>query len=116
LLDVCPSGDFHEEAFVGLFAALLGTAMAGPDAPPVLPPNIAVDIQRRRGTRGMPYRFRLSKKEALHAGGSDGPWSGDLYVPPGKETRSRHGAGCPRNVTGQRQRERQRKLNPQIIA
>jgi len=75
---------------LGLFAALLGTAaQAGPESPPVLPPNLAVDINAPGAVRAEIAISIPSLKEVKRyvVMVSEGGLVGGIYVPPGKENR-----------------------------
>lgn len=74
---------------LGLIAALLGTAaLAGPE-PPVLPPNLAVDVNAPGAVRAeigisIPS-LKEEKRYELRV--SDGELVGGIYVPPGRTDR-----------------------------
>ena len=76
--------------YLGLFAALLGTAAwAGGEPKPGMPPNLAVDIRAPGAARAVIAIAipSLKQEQRFELAVSDGGLVGGVYVPPGKENR-----------------------------
>lgn len=79
-----------KKKYLGLFAALLGTAaVAGGKPEPGMPPNLAVDINGPGAARAeiVIASTALKEERRYSLTVSDGGLVGGIYVPPGKENR-----------------------------